>query len=142
MWLIYNFVLISAVQQSNSVLHISACILTQSVMSNSFHLHGLKAHQIPLSMGFPRQEYWSGLPFPPPGTHTHTHTHIFFSMALYPRILNTALRAIQQDLLFIHSVHNSLHVLTPNFQFISPHPTSLVTTSLFSMSMRLFLLCR
>ena len=22
------------------------------------------AHQAPLSMGFPRQEYWSGLPFP------------------------------------------------------------------------------
>ena len=32
------------------------------------------AHQAPLSMGFPRQEYWSGLPFlspedlPDPGT--------------------------------------------------------------------------
>ena len=25
------------------------------------------ARQAPLSMGFPRQEYWSGLPFPPPG---------------------------------------------------------------------------
>ena len=25
------------------------------------------AHQAPLSMGFPRQEYWPGLPFPPPG---------------------------------------------------------------------------
>ena len=25
------------------------------------------AHQAPLSMGFPKQEYWSGLPFPPPG---------------------------------------------------------------------------
>ena len=25
------------------------------------------AHQAPLSMGFPRQEYWSGLPFPPSG---------------------------------------------------------------------------
>ena len=25
------------------------------------------AHQAPLSMRFPRQEYWSGLPFPPPG---------------------------------------------------------------------------
>ena len=25
------------------------------------------AHQAPLSMGFPRQEYWSALPFPPPG---------------------------------------------------------------------------
>ena len=23
-------------------------------------------HQAPLSMGFPRQEYWSGLPFPSP----------------------------------------------------------------------------
>ena len=25
------------------------------------------AHQGPLSIGFPRQEYWSGLPSPPPG---------------------------------------------------------------------------
>ena len=25
------------------------------------------AHQTPLSMGFPRQEYWSGLPFLSPG---------------------------------------------------------------------------
>ena len=25
------------------------------------------AYQAPLSMGFSRQEYWSGLPFPPPG---------------------------------------------------------------------------
>ena len=25
-------------------------------------------HQAPPTMGFSRQEYWSGLPFPPPGT--------------------------------------------------------------------------
>ena len=25
------------------------------------------AHQVPLSMELSRQEYWSGLPFPPPG---------------------------------------------------------------------------
>ena len=25
------------------------------------------AHKAPLSMGFSRQEYWSGLPFPSPG---------------------------------------------------------------------------
>ena len=25
------------------------------------------ACQVPLSMGFPRQEYWSGFPFPSPG---------------------------------------------------------------------------
>jgi len=28
---------------------------------------GTVARQAPLSMGFCRQEYWSGLPFPPPG---------------------------------------------------------------------------
>ena len=26
-----------------------------------------EAYQVPLSMGFSRQEYWSGLPCPPPG---------------------------------------------------------------------------
>ena len=25
------------------------------------------AHQVPLFMGFSRQDYWSGLPFPSPG---------------------------------------------------------------------------
>ena len=25
------------------------------------------AHQVPLSMGFSRQDYWSGFPFPTPG---------------------------------------------------------------------------
>ena len=29
------------------------------------------AQQAPLSMGFPRQEYWSGLPCPPPGDFSH-----------------------------------------------------------------------
>ena len=28
---------------------------------------GCISHQASLSMGFPRQEYWSGLPFPSPG---------------------------------------------------------------------------
>ena len=29
------------------------------------------AHQAPLSMGFSRQEYWSGLPFPSSGDLSH-----------------------------------------------------------------------
>ena len=29
------------------------------------------ARQAPLSMGFSRQEYWNGLPFPPPGDLPH-----------------------------------------------------------------------
>ena len=40
-----------------------ACSVT-SVMSNSMQPMD---HQAPLSMGFSRQEYWSGLPFPSPG---------------------------------------------------------------------------
>ena len=36
-------------------------------MSNSFATPGTIAFQVPLFMGYPRQEYWSGLPFPPPG---------------------------------------------------------------------------
>ena len=36
-------------------------------MSDSFATQKTAAHQAPLSMTFPRQEYWSGLPLPSPG---------------------------------------------------------------------------
>ena len=36
-------------------------------MSDSFVTSGTASCQAPLRMGFPRQEYWSGLPFPSPG---------------------------------------------------------------------------
>ena len=35
-------------------------------MSDSFATTWIVAHQAPVSMGFPSQEYWSGLPFPSP----------------------------------------------------------------------------
>ena len=35
-------------------------------MFDSCDSHGL-VRQVPLSMGFPRQGYWRGLPFPSPG---------------------------------------------------------------------------
>ena len=41
-----------------------ACVCT--VVSNSFATLRTAAHQAPLSMEAPRQEYWSGLPFPSP----------------------------------------------------------------------------
>ena len=34
--------------------------------------HGLQPLRAPLSMGFPRQEYWSGLPLPSPGESSQT----------------------------------------------------------------------
>ena len=37
------------------------------------------AHQVPLSMGFTRQEYWNGLPFPFQGT--------FLTQGLNPYLL-------------------------------------------------------
>jgi len=39
------------------------CVLSGSIMSNSTNPWTVA----PLSMGFSRQEYWSGLPFPSPG---------------------------------------------------------------------------
>ena len=36
-------------------------------MSDSFVIPWTVTHQAPLSMGFSRQEFWSGLPFPSPG---------------------------------------------------------------------------
>ena len=43
------------------------------------------AHQAPLSLGFPRQEYWSWLPCPPPGDSSlprdRTHVSYFSCMA-------------------------------------------------------------
>ena len=44
-----------------------ACSAVQSCLT--LQTHG--ACQDPLSMEFSRQEYWSGLPFPPPGDHPH-----------------------------------------------------------------------
>ena len=46
---------------------VSLCVLNRWVMSNSFVTPWPVAHQTPLSLGFPKQEYWSRSPFPPPG---------------------------------------------------------------------------
>ena len=45
------------------VSHMRVCL----VVSNSFVISWTVDFQAPLSLGFPRREYWGGLPFPPPG---------------------------------------------------------------------------
>ena len=42
-------------------------LFSRSVMSDSLLILWAVAFQAPLAMGFPRQEYWNGLPFPSPG---------------------------------------------------------------------------
>ena len=44
-----------------------ACLLSCFSHVRLFMTLWIVAHQAPLSMGFPRQEYWSGLPCLPPG---------------------------------------------------------------------------
>ena len=47
-------------------MHVHACMLSHFSCVQLFDT--LKsAHQAPMTMGFSRQEYWSGLSFPPPG---------------------------------------------------------------------------
>ena len=87
--MICNVALVSAVQQRESFMHIHISTLffshvgryrlssrvhcaiqllfSCSVVSDSFATPWTVFRQAPLSIGFSRQEYWSGLPFPPPG---------------------------------------------------------------------------
>ena len=46
---------------------ISVCVLSHLSRVRLLAVLCTIAHQAPLSMGFSRQEYWSGLPCPPPG---------------------------------------------------------------------------
>ena len=84
--MLYHIVLVSAIHQHESAiphlrsycwfvallaqtlgpgLLVCACSVTQSCLALFYPMD--LAHQVPLSMGFPRQEHWSGLLFPSPG---------------------------------------------------------------------------
>ena len=53
---------------TNVYIHVSTVVVVQLISCiQLFATFWTVTHQTPLSMGFPRQEYWSGLPFPPPG---------------------------------------------------------------------------
>ena len=43
------------------------CVLRRFIHVRLFDTLWTVAHQAPMSMKFSRQEYWSGLPCPPPG---------------------------------------------------------------------------
>ena len=48
-------------------MNIGLLLFSCSIVSDSFATPWTVARHIPLSLGFPRQEYWSGLPSPFPG---------------------------------------------------------------------------
>ena len=49
----------------------SPCLLSHFRGVRLFVTPWIAAHQAPLSMGFSRQDYWSGLPFPSAGDLPH-----------------------------------------------------------------------
>ena len=48
-------------------MNLLCCCLVTKCCPSSFAIPWTIAHQAPLHLGFPRQEYWSGLPLPSPG---------------------------------------------------------------------------
>ena len=56
----------ASLEEGGRFLCLLCAVLSRSVMPRLFAIPWTIAHQAPLSMGFPRQEYWSELPCPPP----------------------------------------------------------------------------
>ena len=68
----WRFITVNMKQHTPMTAHCNMCacarLLSRSVVSDSlFPTPWSAAHQAPLSVGFSRQDYWSGLPFPLPG---------------------------------------------------------------------------
>ena len=68
----------------------SVCVRTRPVMSDSDPLDWRPPGPAPLSLRFSRQEYWSGLPFPPPGESSRKSSYISLSLpsGSYSKIFN------------------------------------------------------
>ena len=70
---------------------VCVCVFVTSVVYDFWGFYGTIAHQAPLSMGFSRQEYWSGLPGPLPGDlpNPGTEPESLMSPALAGRFFTT-----------------------------------------------------
>ena len=78
--LLYNVALVSAVEQSESCIY--TCMLSHFSRVQLFETMQIVAHQALLSMGFSRQNYWNGLPCPPPGNLPHPGIERMFLVSL------------------------------------------------------------
>ena len=92
---------------SNMILGKNVCV-SHSVMSNCLKPHELcVAHQAPLSMVFSRQEYWSGLPFAPPGIFLTQGSNLCPLHLLQWHVYSLPLRYLGSPLLWGHTLNNS-----------------------------------
>ena len=73
-WDLMNNPILGVIKKSLLLLTSHVC----SLMSDSFATPETAFHQAPLSMGFSRYEYWSGLPFPSPGGLSNTGIELMY----------------------------------------------------------------
>ena len=71
--------------QVSSLECVNVNVLSGAVVSDYLQPPWTVARQAPLSMGFSRQEYWSGLPFPSPLKLTDPHQFAPMLHAISPR---------------------------------------------------------
>ena len=70
--------------------YLYACVPAESFQSCLSHCNSMDCSlQTPLSMGFSRQEYWSGLPCPPPGDPPDPgiKTHVSYASCISRQVL-------------------------------------------------------
>ena len=101
------------------------CALSRFSHVRLFETLWTVAHQAPLSMGFSRQEYWSGLPCPPPGDLPDPRTEPrsllspelagrFFSTSTTLAVFIILFSSVKSSISFFSVMvllHNSLHSL-------------------------------
>ena len=103
-------------------LHCVACLLSHVRL---FATPQTVAYQAPLPMGFCRQEYWSGLPFPPPGDLPEPGTEPVFPVS--PALQVILYRLSHKNQISVSLVHINFYSPTefflsaPVFKILSRH---------------------
>ena len=112
-----------------------SCSVLSEKFAQSFATPWTVAHQAPWSMGFSRQEYWSGLPFPSP---VFNGTPLKVPTKKFPNFNLTFLNAIRLQKLYSYSIALwlTLHISALYILRIQQKPqwkkTSIKLTSLCS----------
>ena len=103
-----------------------ACVLNHFSRVRLFTTLWTTAHQVPLSLGFSRQEYWSVLPCPPPGDLPDPGIEPISLVSLALQAGSFPLSHLGSHLLPI-VIHKCIHTHTHKYMythtFALPYPT-------------------
>ena len=99
---------------SRTGLAVRAVCKVASVLCDSFATPWTAACQAPLSMGFSRQEYWSGLPCPPPGDLPDPESSVSYISCIGRQVLYhyRHLGSSKKPILFFQSAESGLVIDT------------------------------